>query len=97
MADMHDGVAASLSSLVACCPRAARRHRRKVYPAPDPGAGAGVKGGTSNRNRSERFRQSRCFLRDANRARAFGCGIEEVVSDVIAFCRESTRATSEES
>ena len=32
-----------------------------------------------------------------NRARAAGCGIEDVVNGVTAFCRESTRAMSEES
>jgi hypothetical protein len=39
------------------------------------------------------------FLRNVRttRAQAFGCGMEEVVTGVAAFCRASVRAASEES
>jgi len=96
MADMHDDVAANLSSLVVCCPRTARRCRRKAYPASDPSAGAGLRGAPPTETGPKGLDNRDVFLRDAGRARAFGRGIEEVVSGVIAFCRESTRAISEE-
>jgi len=70
----------------------------KTCPAPD--AGVGFSGAPPIETGPIGLSGSRdVFLRDVltNRARAFGCGMEDVVSGVTAFCRESTRAISEES
>lgn len=80
--------------------KAPRISRRKTYPAPDPGVGAGLSGAPPTETGPTGLLSSRdVFLRDVltNRARAFGCVMEDVVSGVTAFCRESTRAIGEES
>jgi hypothetical protein len=69
----------------------------KIYPAPDPNAGAGLNGAPPTETGPKGSAGRDVFLRDAARTRAFGCGIEEVVNGVTASCRESTRAVSEES
>src|SRR6202007_1221671 len=69
--------------------------RPKTYPAPDSGAGAGLRGAPPTETGPKGLGNRDAFLRDASWGRAFGRGIEEVVSGVIAFCRESTRAISE--
>jgi hypothetical protein len=68
-----------------------------IYPAPDPNAGAGLNGAPPTETGPKGSGGRDVFFRDAARTRAFGCGIEGVVNDVIEFCRESTRAISEES
>jgi hypothetical protein len=75
-------------------PNLARLSLSKNYPAPGAefsGAPPTETGPTGSGNRD-------VFLRDVptERARAFGCGMEDVVSGITAFCRESTRAISEE-
>ena len=68
--------------------------------ASDPVAGAGFSGAPLIETGPTGLLGSRdVVLRDVltSRARAFGCGIEDVVSGVTAFCRESTRAIREES
>ena len=64
-----------------------------------PGAGAGLSGAPLTETGPTRLGSRDVFLRHvlATRVRAFGCGMEEVVSGVTAFCRESTRVNSEES
>ena len=72
------------------------RASAKTYPAPHPGAG--LSGAPLTETGPTGLGSRDVFLRDVRaRARAFGCGMEEVVSGVTAFCRESTRANSEES
>ena len=70
----------------------------KTYPAPDPGVGFSGAPPTET-GPTGLFSSGEVFLRDVltNRARALGCGMEDVVSGVSAFCREFTRAVSEES
>jgi hypothetical protein len=78
----------------------AKHQPPKAYPAPDPGAGAGFTGAPPTETGPSGLLGSRdVFLRDVltNRARTFGLGMEEVVSGVTAFCRESTRPINEES
>jgi hypothetical protein len=87
-------------------PRACRHAQR--YPAPDPGAGNGLSGapptetgptGLGSAEGPTGLDRADVFLRDVpvNRAPGFGFGMEEVVSGGRSFCRDSTRAASEES
>src|SRR4051794_12394545 len=72
----------------------------KTYPAFHPVAGAGFRGAPPiETGPTGLFGTRDVCLRDVltSLARAVGCGIEEVVSGVTAFCSESTRAMSEES
>lgn len=67
------------------------------YPAPDPGAGAGLSGAPPTETGPTGLGSRGVFFRDApmTRARAFECGMLEVV--ITAFCRASACAASEES
>jgi hypothetical protein len=67
----------------------------KIYSALHPGAGAGPSGAPPTETGPTGLGSRNVFLRDVppTRVRAFDCGMEEVVSSVIA----STRANSEES
>ena len=71
-----------------------------AYPAPNPRAGAGLSGTPPTETGPTGLLGKRSvFLRDVltNRPRASGGVMEDVVNGVTAFCRESTRAISEES
>ncbi len=78
------------------------------HPERDRGAGDGLSGapptetgptGLGSAEASRGLGGTDVFLRDVptDRARSFGFGIEEVVRGGRSFCRESTRAASEES
>jgi len=75
------------------------RASAKTYPAPHPGAGAGLSGAPLTETGPAGLGNRDVLLRQvlATRVRAFGCGMEEVVSGVTAFCKESTRVNSEDS
>ena len=73
-------------------------HAAEKLPEPDhPRGGAGLSGAPPTETGPKNLGSRDIFLRGATWERAFGCGIAEVVSGVTAFCRESTRAMSDES
>ncbi len=80
-------------------PRASASHTSSSYPERDADPGAGLSGAPPTETGPTGLGSRNIFLCDVptNRARAFDCGMEEVVSGATAFCRESTRAVSEES
>jgi hypothetical protein len=75
------------------------RRGTESYPAPEPGAGAGLSGAPPTETGPTGLGSGEIILRDGptTRARVFGCGMLEVVNGVTALCRASACAASEES
>jgi hypothetical protein len=75
------------------------RHRTESYPAPEPGAGAGLSGAPPTETGPTGLGSGGVIFRDlpTTRARVFECGMLDVVNGVTAFCRASACAASEES
>ena len=69
------------------------------YPAPLPGIGAGLSGAPPTETGPTNGGGGGIIFRDVriSRARGFGCGMLEVVNGMVAFCRASVCAASEES
>src|SRR3984893_16991481 len=69
------------------------------YPAPEPGAGAGLSGAPPTETGPTGLGSAGIIFRDVRttRARLFECGMLEVVTGVTALCRASACAASEES
>ena len=76
------------------------RRGTEGYPAPEPGAGAGLSGAPPTETGPTGLGSSgeSIFFRDVptTPARAFECGMLEVVNGVTALCRASACAASEE-
>jgi hypothetical protein len=75
------------------------RRGTESYPAPDPGAGAGLSGAPPTETGPTGLGSEEIIFRDVptTRARVFECGMLEVVNGVTALCRASACAASEES
>jgi hypothetical protein len=74
-------------------------HGTESYPAPEPGAGAGLSGAPPTETGPTGLGSGGVIFRDlpTTRAREFECGMLDVVNGVTAFCRASACAASEES
>ena len=74
------------------------RRGTESYPAPEPGAGAGLSGAPPTETGPKGLGSGEIIFRDVRtRARVFECGMLEVVKGVTALCRASACAASEES
>src|ERR1700682_4098134 len=74
------------------------RRGTESYPAPEPGAGAGLSGAPPTETGPTGLGSGEIIFSDARtaRARVFECGMLEVVNGVTALCRASACAASEE-
>ena len=80
-------------------PAVTKARDQKCYPAPEPGAGAGLSGAPPTETGPKGLGSGEIIFRDVRttRARVFECGMLEVVNGVTALCRASVCAASEES
>jgi hypothetical protein len=74
------------------------RRGTEGYPAPEPGAGAGLSGAPPTETGPTGLGRGGISFRDVptTRARVLECGMLEVVNGVTALCRASACAASEE-
>jgi len=75
------------------------RQGTESYPAPEPGAGAGLSGVPPTETGPKGLGSGETIFRDVRttRARVLECEMLEVVNGVTALCRASACAASEES